>query len=658
MNRVHSFLLKSIIIIPVLLTCVGCGNRSTSLYVSTSGDDLSKGTKDKPLKTIAVAIEKSRELKTGTDKEIILSGGDYYGVQVHLGPQDSGLKIKAASGEIPVLYGGRQITGWGKDGDFYAVPLEGVKERIWDFRNLIVNDGMRNRARLPKEGALTHLSEFKVRWMSTTGGGWQRKPTEEELTTLKYKKGDLGPWLDVKNAELTIYHAWDESMVGLTSLDEKTQIVKFSNPAGHPPGSFGDWLEKAKTYVVWNIREGMLEPGQWYLDRTNGKLVYWPLPGEDINTSKVIAPVSEYVFKFKKGTRNVTLESLTISSTTTPLVSGGFGAYSFDGAISGDDLAYCRFVNLTIKNVGGWGIKVTGNNLMINACEIFNTGAGGVKFNGKAIEISQTSIHNAGLIYPSAIALAGGGDNNLISHNELHDTPYSAICYGGNYSIIESNTFYKTMTVLNDGAAIYFGGSKGVIVCGNIVRGSRGQGPAHAYYMDEKADSCIVENNLAVNTMWPSHNHMTLNCFIRNNVFIDEGNQTLTFPRSFGMTFDKNILIAKEITFQTPTGEKTPEEMKKGIPEAVWPFFNATGITSMSNNIIYSTAGKINLSQQLEYKIMKTVPLKSRDNNLFTDPMLKNPGKGDYSFKAGSPALQLGIRPIDVTTAGITIKKK
>ena len=658
MNRIGRFSLSSFILFSALLAFIGCGKKSSALYVSPNGDDSYAGTVDKPLKTISAAVEKTRAFPSGIKKEIVLSSGEYYEVQVDLGPQDSGLTIKAAHGEKPVLYGGRPVTGWGKDGGFYSAPLEGVKERTWDFRSLIVNDGMRNRARLPKEGAFTHLSEFNVRWMSTTGGGWERKPTEEELTTLKYKKGDLGPWLDVNNAELTVYHSWDESMVGLSSLDDVTQTVRFSNPAGHPPGGFGNWLEKARTYVVWNIREGMTDPGQWYLDRTNGRLVYWPLPGEDINTSKVIAPVSEYVIRLGKGTRNVTIEGLTISSTTTPLVSGGFGALVFDGAVTGDSLTNCRFENLTIKNVGGWGIKVDGDSLTVTACDIHDTGAGGVRLNGKRIEISQNSIHDVGMIYPSAIALFGSGDNNLISHNELHDTPYSAICYGGDFSTIESNLFYKTMTVLNDGAAIYFGGCKGVVVRGNIVKGSRGQGPAHAYYMDEKADSCFVEYNLAINTSWPSHNHMTLNCFIRNNVFIDEGDQTLTFPRSFGMTFEKNILIGKEITFQAPTGEKTPEEMKKGVPEAVWPFFDATGITSMLNNIIYSTSGKINLNKQVEYQVVETVPLETRDGTIFADPMLKDPVNGDYGFKPGSPAIQLGILPIDVSTAGVTIGRK
>ena len=51
--------------------------------------------------------------------------------------------------------------------------------------------------------------------MSTTGGGWQRRPTHEELTTLQYRTGDLGDWLETTNAEITVFHMWDESCVGV-----------------------------------------------------------------------------------------------------------------------------------------------------------------------------------------------------------------------------------------------------------------------------------------------------------------------------------------------------------------------------------------------------------------------------------------------------------
>ena len=283
------------ILLAVSIVFFNCGDMPGShdailYYVAPDGSDNNVGTQRSPFKTIMRARDAARDEQSERPKKIVLRGGIYYDVEVVLAPADSGLTIEAAPGEKPVLYGGRQVTNWEKDGDFYAAKLDGVREGDWDFRALVVNDELKSRARLPETGAFTHNSLFDVRWMSTTAGGWQRKPTTEELTTMKYKKGDLGTWLDVKNAELTIFHAWDESVVGLKSLDDENQMVTFSTPSGHPPGAFGNWMPKARTYIVWNVREGMHEPGQWYLDRTEGKVVYWPVPGEDIMKSNVVAP--------------------------------------------------------------------------------------------------------------------------------------------------------------------------------------------------------------------------------------------------------------------------------------------------------------------------------------------------------------------------------
>ncbi|GAG43506.1 unnamed protein product, partial [marine sediment metagenome] len=59
--------------------------------------------------------------------------------------------------------------------------LPGVKDRKWDFRCLVVNGRFCPRARLPEKGFFKHLSSFNVPWMTSTGGGWKRKPTNEEL---------------------------------------------------------------------------------------------------------------------------------------------------------------------------------------------------------------------------------------------------------------------------------------------------------------------------------------------------------------------------------------------------------------------------------------------------------------------------------------------
>lgn len=636
----------------IILMC-SCGEVETAyvLYVAPDGNDNNPGTKDKPFATLTKARDALRELRITSGKKIVLRGGHYYDVCVELSPEDSNLTIQASENEKPALYGGRLITNWERDGDFYSARLEGAKDRSWDFRILIVNDQLRQRACLPDTGAYTHLSKFDVRWMSTTGGGWQRKPTEKELTTMKYKKGDLGPCLDVNNAELTIFHAWDESVVGLKSLDEKTQTVTFSTPAGHPPGGFGGWLKKANTYIVWNIREGMHHPGQWYLDRTRGRVVYWPMKNENVNEIKVIAPTKENVIKLMEGTKNITIKDLTISCTTTPLIAGGFGAGKFDGALSANKIENCSFINLIIENVGGWGIKTSGAAILIDGCEMRETGAGGFKFNGKNITIRNSHIHDVGKNYPSSIALWGDGNHNKIIHNEIHHTPYSAICYGGDSTLIESNLFYETMKILHDGGAIYITFCRDIIVRGNVVRGSSGT-RAHAYYMDEQAENCVVEGNLALNTSWPSHNHMTKNCIIRNNVFIDEGSQLLTFPRSSGMTFERNILMADEIKFSMPTGK--PEDPQKGekVLDIIKPYMKADGITSMPNNILFSWKGKIELEELTAYSGSRTVPFEPFDGTVFTDPLFVDWGKGDFSFKPDSPALKLGIKPIDVSEAG------
>ena len=45
----------------------------------------------------------------------------------------------------------------------------------------------------------------------------RRVPTMAERTTMKYDPADIGPWLEVKNAEVRVYHMWDESLLGVVA---------------------------------------------------------------------------------------------------------------------------------------------------------------------------------------------------------------------------------------------------------------------------------------------------------------------------------------------------------------------------------------------------------------------------------------------------------
>lgn len=623
----------------VVLAIAGmvCTSASAAdFYVAINGNDAwsgrlpeaNKKKTDGPFATVAKARDALRASKAkgeASGGRIIVRGGAYFlDSTLELTPEDSGLTIEAAPGEEPVLYGGRRVTDWKRDGEkFWAASLPEVvahpsdARRRWDFRLLVVNGVVAKRARLPETGVFTHLTEFKVPWMSTTGGGWQRKPTPEELTTMKYQPADLGPWLDVANAELTVYHMWDESTVGLSSHDPLTQTLRFSTPAGHPPGAFG-----VQQFVVWNVREGMKKPGQWYLDRTAGKVVYWPLPGENMTKAEVIAPRVESVLHLK-GTKesqvvNVTLKGLTLSVTNTPLVAGGFGASRFDGALSLAFVNQCRLRDLTVLNVAGQGIKGHGcTQVRIEGCELKNIGACGVKVDGTNTAITDNSIHHTGIAYPSAIALWIGGDHLEASHNEIHDAPYTGIAGEGNDHLIEGNLIHRVMQVLHDGAAIYITFCKGITVRGNVVReiADTGGYGASAYYLDEQAQGCLVERNLAEWVGWPSHNHMAKGNTIRGNVFLTKGDAKLTFPRSTDFALERNVIYA--------TGKIVVH--------------NPGAVKAFTDNIFFSEKGQV-----------EGVPAEA----IKTDPLFMNLAGGDYRFKSESPALRLGVQPIDVSAAG------
>jgi len=617
------------------------GAKAGTYFVAVNGNDSWLGRlpkpnvsrTDGPFATLEAACKAARRLGTKQSRRVVVHSGQYFfDKPLVLTNKDTWLTIESASGAKVCLYGGRKVVGWKRDGEkFYSVELPGVKSRSWDFRALVVNGRFCRRARLPEKGTFEHLSSFKVPWMSTTGGGWKRKPTKAELTTLKYRPEDLGPWLDVNNVEVTVYHMWDESLVGLSAMDTKSGTLTFASPSGHPPGAFG-----VKKYVVWNVREGMTRPGQWYLDRTAGKLVYWPLPGEDMTKAVVFAPTIESIIRIQ-GTRDkpasdITVRGLALSVTTTPLEAGGFGAGKFKGAISITSAQNCRLLDLEIVNVGGQGIKASGSSLRIERCNVHHTGACGIRCSGTSNVVIDNHIHDVGLTYPSAIALQGGGRDCEISHNEVHETPYTAVNWGGRNNRIEHNLIYHAMQELHDGAGIYCFAGKGLVLRGNFIRDiiDTGGYGASAYYLDERSENCLVEGNLSVGIVRPSHNHMAKNNTIRNNVFISDANARLTFPKSSNFTVEKNIICAKgNIVLENPDA-----------------------ITALQNNILFSIEGIVQCRKLKNYSQAGSYQLKAEDGNLLVDPLIVEFEKGVVRFAPETPAVRLGIKPIDVSSAG------
>ncbi len=518
-----------------------------TFVVSTDGSDNNPGTRSLPKATIEAARDAARSSGSGNNRILIMPGNYYLSKAIELDERDNGLTIEADTSGAVVLFGGTLITGWKPDGDkFWYVDLPEVKKGEWDFRALVVNGNLPVRARVPETGTLTHRQSWDVRVLPAVAGYWERQPTLEDRLVMAYDPKDIPESFDVKNAEIRIYHMWKESFVGVKKNDIQRKELIFSSPTVEPPGAYG-----IKKYVVFNTREGMTKPGRWYLDRSKGRLVYWPLEVEDMANAKVIAPRMEHVIRIEGSeqnkARNITVRGVSLQATTIPLKSAGFGGRDFDGALSVSNIEQCTFENLEISNVGGMGISGSGMiDVDIEGCHIFNTGAACLNIRGNDLLFAQNHIHNAGLYYPSSAAMGASGSGIKIYRNEIHDAPYSGMIIGRREILAEENLIYRVMTEVHDGAAIYSSRGTKITMRGNVVRDIAGAGEgfgASAFYIDEGANNCLIEKNVSIGISRPVLSHISRNSVFRDNLFIHEYDLTLSFQSSAQISFEGNTII-------------------------------------------------------------------------------------------------------------------
>ncbi len=97
--------------------------------------------------------------------------------------------------------------------------------------------------------------------------------------------------------EVVLFHAWNESRLIISELDEKQKKVTFTGPIGRKLG-----MEGTNRYYIDNVPEGLDQPGEWYLDRHKGQLYYWPPESvcpTDLENAKLRAPVLNELVRFE-----------------------------------------------------------------------------------------------------------------------------------------------------------------------------------------------------------------------------------------------------------------------------------------------------------------------------------------------------------------------
>jgi hypothetical protein len=657
------------------------------LYVATNGDDAWSGhlpapnavRTDGPKATLAAARDALRRIRNQKSEirnpaTVHVRGGVYrLDAPFVLEPQDSGVTFAVYQKEKPVFSGGRVITGFRRNGKLWEAEIPEVKAGQWYFRQLFVNSQRRQRARSPNTGYYRVASQLP--------GPRDSHGKEIAREKFVFKAGDLQPWARLGDANVVLMHSWETSIHPLKSVDTASNIVTFAAPLKEW-WCIGYW-EKNQRYYVENALELLDQPGEWYLNRETGVLSYWPLPGERLGKTEVVAPRLTELVRFAgnadegRFVQNVTLRGLAFHHSDWVLDPKGNSstqaAVEVPAAVMADGALNCAFERCEVAHVGTYGIwfRRGCKDCRIQQNRLHDLGAGGVRVGedkmaksdvaeSSRVLVDNNYIFDGGRVYAAGVGIwVAQSSHNQISHNDIHDLLYSGMSIGWNWgqetnrthhNVIEFNHVHDCAHgTLSDAGLIYtLGVSPGSVIRNNILHDLWPYGqPALGWgiYLDGQTGNYVVESNLVFNTlsgglMFNNGGHAHL---IRNNIFALSANQALwPYSEKRPSALRNNIVFLTQGTLLIPHGERSlNERLAAKEPPGNW-----------DGNVYWHTGGADQLRfYRRTFAEWQTLGLDQ--HSVIADPLFANAARHDFRLKPASPALKLGFQPIDTSHVGL-----
>lgn len=687
-------------------------------YVAVDGNDAWSGLlpepaadgSDGPKATMAGARDALRAAKFGAGPRpanVWMRGGRYRVERpVVFTPDDSGFAVyRAYPGERPIVDGGRRIDGWrvetlerpsvsagGGRLDVWVADLPEVAAGRWFFKQLFAGGERRTRARLPK-----------------TGFYWMRDVPDIDLEpkddfvkelfsgTSRFvaAPGDIRPWRNLADIDVIVPHYWIDERMPIASFDEGTGLVVSSRRALFALRD--DIARRFAKYYVEHVFEALSEPGEWYLDRAEGRLYYVPYPDEHPATTEIFAPVADTLICLEgepesgRYVEYLHFAELEFAHAewhqpadcrrwfdfvpTERTAAAPQAAVHVPGAIRMRGARFCAIERCAIRHVGGYGIELSDgcSRVRLTANELADLGAGGVKVDGSSAEgplhsrtahntVTDNHIHHGTLVYHNAagILLTHAADN-VIAHNHIHHFHYSGIScgwvwgYGANATRGNKLLFNRIhdlgFGLLSDMGGIYtLGVQPGTEIRGNVIHDIRKANyGGWGIYLDEGSSGIAVEDNICWNTSSQSFTlHYGKENVVRNNVFAFGGEGLVSIGRHephAGFTLEGNILLTD------------------GGPVFVSGHLRKRPFVS-DRNVIWDIGGKAphhgksKFGEQAEWSLVDALSMEEwrglgqDEFSLIADPDMAEARRGNFAPGPRSAARQIGFRPIDAAAAG------
>ena len=664
-------------------------------YVSTNGNDHWSGRlpapnakqNDGPFATLSGARDALRAARREASRplgaaSIQIRGGRYWlDSPFVLEPQDSGtanspVTFEAYGGEKPVFSGGRLIREFHQNGRVWEAEVPDVKGGRWYFHQLFVNGQRRQRARSPNSGY------HRIAKLIPGPPIPNAKPVARDQFGFAAK--DLGPVARLADVDLVLMHSWETSIHPIESIDPVSNIVHFAAPLKEWWG-IGLW-EEAQRYYVENAIEWLDQPGEWYLNRETGVLTYWPLRGERLETTEVIAPVLTELVRFAGNADQgspvqwLTLKGLTFHHSDWIRDPKGNSstqaAVEVPAAVTADGALHCGFENCEVAHVGTYAVwfRRGCKDCVVQHNRIFDLGAGGIRVGEAsmaktdAAETSRTLVDNNHIFDGGHVFSAGIGiwlaqsNSNRISHNDIHDLLYSGMSVGWNWDDTPNRTHHNLIEfnhvhhlghgVLSDAGIIYcLGVSPGSVIRNNVFHDiwPYSEPPfGWGIYLDATCGGYLVENNLVYNTLSGGlmfnnggHEHV-----IQNNIFALSANLAI-WPY-----FEKRPTVFRRNIVYLTQGGLFREQGNQGEPSLNARLAAHDSLGEWDENLYWHTGGAEHLRfSGRSFEAWQALGMDRHSE--IAPPGFKDASTSDFRLQPDSPAIGLGFRPIDISHVGL-----
>ena len=284
-------------------------------------------------------------------------------------------------------------------------------------------------------------------------------------------------------------HDWADMSTPVKAIEGNAVTAGHASAFGYGGGS---------AYYFFNVLEELDSPGEWYLDRERGLLYLWPPEGE-FEHARIDLSLSTETLIEGEGLKDISFIGLTLQGTR-----GDGMRLHGDGVI----VDHC-----VIRNVAGGALELDGSNNTVSNNEVYRVGKTGITIRGGDVATltpgNSKAVNNLVHDWPEVVMTYQGGVNlygtgNLAAHNELYNSPHTAMFFGGNKNVIEYNLIHDVCLETGDAGAIYAGRSfwsaYGTVLRYNAIYNVGGERyRPNGIYLDDGLAGVTLEGNLLVN---------------------------------------------------------------------------------------------------------------------------------------------------------------